>query len=82
MFVYWLKSGKRDYIGFTINLEKRLRQHNSGRGAKRTRGAQWTIHRLFPFTCKMTALRFEFALKIKRDKEKSLPDLLRRFDLA
>ena len=27
-FVYWIQSGRRAYIGATVNLQKRLRQHN------------------------------------------------------
>ena len=26
--VYWLKAGKKNYIGYTSNLQHRLRQHN------------------------------------------------------
>ena len=51
---YLIRSGhpsfpRRLYIGFTANLARRLRQHNSGRGCKQTAGKQpWqlmlTIH--------------------------------------
>jgi predicted GIY-YIG superfamily endonuclease len=37
--------GKRTYVGYTMNLKRRLRQHNGeiAGGAKSTRGAQWEV---------------------------------------
>ena len=34
---------RRTYVGWTTNLERRLRQHNSGVGAKSTRGRKWNL---------------------------------------
>lgn len=34
---------KETYIGSTPDLQKRLEKHNSGRGAKRTKGKKWII---------------------------------------
>ena len=46
-FVYILgsngKGGPRTYVGWTNDLEARLRAHNSGRGAKSTRGRTWAM---------------------------------------
>ncbi len=46
-FVYVLgcadKSGPRTYVGWTTDLERRLQQHNGKRGARSTRGRQWTL---------------------------------------
>jgi putative endonuclease len=46
-FVYILgsggKGGVRTYVGWTTDLEKRLSVHNSGEGAKSTRGRQWRL---------------------------------------
>ncbi|SLN38990.1 GIY-YIG nuclease superfamily protein [Roseovarius gaetbuli] len=48
-FVYVLgcdaPSGYRTYVGWTLNLERRLAQHNSGigTGAKSTRGRVWHL---------------------------------------
>lgn len=46
-FVYILgsngKNGRRTYVGWTTDLEKRLSEHNAGSGAKSTRGRQWVL---------------------------------------
>jgi putative endonuclease len=48
-FVYVLGSdapgGYRTYVGWTIDLDRRLAQHNSGTGAgaKSTRGRVWCV---------------------------------------
>ena len=31
------------YVGYTNNLNLRLKKHNTGRGAKSTRGYKWKI---------------------------------------
>ena len=46
-YVYMLLT-KRDgkffsYVGYTNNLERRLNLHNTGKGAKFTRGRRWKI---------------------------------------
>ena len=45
-YVYMLKSkGIKPitYVGYTNNLSKRIRLHNSGKGAKFTRGRSWKL---------------------------------------
>ena len=45
-YVYMLKSksGKCvTYVGYTKNLEKRIDLHNSGKGAKFTKGRKWSL---------------------------------------
>ena len=44
--VYMLKSlGKKSqtYVGYTNNLKNRIKLHNSGKGAKFTRGRKWIL---------------------------------------
>ena len=36
------KGGCRTYVGWTSDLDRRLLQHNSGTGARSTRGRAWT----------------------------------------
>ena len=39
-----LKNNKKiSYVGYTNNLKKRLNLHNSGKGAKFTRGKKWKL---------------------------------------
>ena len=45
-YVYMLKSkGIKSvtYVGYTNNLKKRINLHNSGKGAKFTRGRKWKL---------------------------------------
>ncbi len=46
-FVYVLGSGGgtgyRTYVGWTNDLDARLARHNSGKGARATRGRQWVL---------------------------------------
>lgn len=46
-FVYVIGSDRdgdcRTYVGWTIDLDRRLEKHNSGAGARSTRGRQWRL---------------------------------------
>ena len=45
-FVYMLLRSdtfKHTYVGYTKNLSQRLKLHNSGKGAKYTKGRSWKI---------------------------------------
>ena len=45
-YVYMLKSKSSKpitYVGYTNNLKSRLNLHNSGKGAKFTKGRQWKL---------------------------------------
>ena len=42
-FVYIIGSTDRTYCGWTTDLDKRLKAHNDGTGAKSTRGREWTL---------------------------------------
>jgi len=46
-FVYIISTKKKSkhitYVGYTNNLKRRLNLHNSGKGAKFTRGRRWKI---------------------------------------
>lgn len=69
-FVYVLlsaKKPKRTYVGWTLDLDRRLEQHN-GRpgGAKFTRGGAWTLVYAERHRTRNGAMRREVFLK--RDK--------------
>ena len=67
-FVYMLLSldnFKNTYVGYTKNLSGRLKLHNSGKGAKYTKGRSWKIIYSKKFTTKSEALKSEYKLKKK-----------------
>ena len=71
-YVYMLKSVNikitKTYVGYTNNLNLRLKKHNSGKGAKSTRGYRWKIIYKKKFYDKSSALYYEY--KLKNDKKK------------
>lgn len=77
MYVYVLESTMgRTYVGATINLDRRLRQHNSeiSGGAKATRGQTWTrIAYVSGFPTWSECLKFEWRLKKLSRSEKGTP---------
>jgi putative endonuclease len=79
-FVYVLgsigKGGPKTYVGWTNDVEARVGAHNSGKGAKSTRGRIWTL--LYAERCKSrsAALSREWHLKRDRAFRKRLRDAL------
>ena len=65
-YVYMLKSSDLKpitYVGYTNNLYKRIKQHNSGKGAKFTRGRYWQLAYTKGYESKNIALKEEYILK-------------------
>ena len=66
-FVYLIATIKNNkvisYVGYTNNLKKRLHLHNSGKGAKFTRGSNWKIIYKKKYTKKQKAMSEEYKLK-------------------
>ena len=67
-FVYLIvtkdKSKKRfSYVGYTTNIKKRLNLHNSGKGAKFTRGKKWKLVYYEEYDSKSDAMKNEYRLK-------------------
>ena len=75
-YVYMLKGVNnkliKTYVGYTNNLKLRLKKHNSGRGAKSTRGYKWKIIYKKRFYDKRLAMSFEYKLKKDLKKRKYL----------
>ena len=71
-YVYMLKGVNnkliKTYVGYTNNLKLRLKKHNSGIGAKSTRGYKWKIIYKKRFYDKRLAMSFEY--KLKKDFKK------------
>ena len=68
-FVYMLKShGLKSvtYIGYTKDIKKRLALHNSGKGAKFTRGRTWKIVYKELYQSKSKAISRELYIKKNR----------------
>ena len=51
------------YVGYTNNINNRLRLHNNGKGAKFTRGRKWKIIYKEKFSTKKEAISREFFIK-------------------
>tara|TARA_B100001123_G_C14563255_1_gene731183 strand:+ start:45 stop:299 length:255 start_codon:yes stop_codon:yes gene_type:complete len=51
------------YVGYTNNLNKRLKDHNSLKGAKFTRGRSWKLAYSKLYNSKSIAMKEEYKLK-------------------
>ena len=74
-FVYVLLSRtkpKRTYVGWTLDLERRVEQHNDGMGAKTTRGCAWMLIYAERYRTRNAAMRREVFLKRDRAFRKLL----------
>ena len=68
-YVYMLKSKSNKtitYVGYTNNLKKRLKLHNTGKGAKFTRGRKWIMIYKEKFKSKKEAISREYYIKNNR----------------
>lgn len=65
-YVYMLKSIEKKpvtYVGYSINLKKRIELHNKGKGAKFTRGRKWKLIYKEKCTSKNQAILREYYIK-------------------
>lgn len=60
------KGGYRTYVGWTYDVDRRLLQHNSGIGARSTRGRAWTLLYIELHTTRRDAMSREWHLKRDR----------------
>jgi putative endonuclease len=68
-YVYMLKStGVKSvtYVGYTKNIKARIALHNSGKGAKFTRGRKWRLIYKEIFKSKSKAISREYYIKKNR----------------
>ena len=79
-YVYMLKSINTDfnktYVGYTNNLDKRIKLHNSNKGAKSTKGHKWILIFKKEFKNKNEAMSYEYKLKKNKKKRK---DIVKKF---
>ena len=76
-YVYMLKSKRVKpvtYVGYTNNLRKRINLHNSGKGAKFTRGRKWTLIYKEKYKSKKEAISREYYIKKNRSLRKKIID--------
>ncbi len=68
-YVYMLKLISKKsitYVGYTKNLENRISLHNSGKGAKFTRGRKWKLIYKEKYSSKIKAISREYYIKNNR----------------
>ena len=54
------------YVGYTSNLKNRIKLHNTGKGAKFTKGRKWKLIYKEKFTSKNKAISREYYIKKNR----------------
>ena len=66
-FVYLLVTKNKNrtisYVGYTKNINKRLKLHNKSKGAKFTRGRKWKLVYYKKYDNKILAMKEEYKLK-------------------
>ena len=73
--VYMLKSISNKpvtYVGYTKDLKKRIQLHNTGKGAKFTRGRKWVLIYKEKFKSKKEAISREYYIKKNRSLRNKL----------
>jgi putative endonuclease len=78
-FVYVIatvtRAGWKTYVGWTLSPDRRLGEHNSGKGAKSTRGHFWHVIYLERHESRQAAMSREGHLKRDRAFRKQLASL-------
>ena len=66
-FVYLLVTKNKNrtisYVGYTKDIDKRLKLHNKSKGAKFTRGRKWKLVYYKKYDNKISAMKEEYKLK-------------------
>lgn len=79
-FVYVLgctdRHGTRTYVGWTNDIAKRLSRHNTGKGARSTRGRRWQLLYVEYFQSRTEAMRREYFLKKERRFRRKLSEAI------
>ena len=60
------------YVGYTKNLKNRIKLHNSGKGAKFTRGRKWKLIYMEKFKSKSKAISREYYIKNNKTLRKKI----------
>ena len=62
------------YVGYTNDLKKRISLHNSGKGAKFTRGRKWILIYREKFKSKKEAISREYYIKNNKTIRKKIKE--------
>ena len=66
-YVYMLLSKYKhrffSYVGYTTNLNNRIKDHNNSKGAKFTKGKRWKLIYIVKYYNKSNAMKEEYKLK-------------------
>ncbi len=76
-YVYMLEEVNKNnvtYVGYTNNLSNRIKLHNSGKGAKFTRGRKWKLIYSEKCETKNQAISREYYIK----KNRTLRNLIKK----
>ena len=81
-YVYIIQTVKskifKTYVGYTIDLKRRLKNHNQNKGAKSTKGHKWKLIYKKKFISKSDAMSYEYKLKKDRKfRKKILNEIIR-----
>ena len=68
------KNSTKSYVGYTNNIENRIKKHNDGKGAKSTRGRFWKIIFKKKFKKRSSAMRYEYFLKKNQKLRKKIKE--------
>ena len=75
-YVYIIETVKskihKTYVGYTIDLKKRLKNHNQNKGARSTKGHKWKLIYKKKFISKSEAMSYEYKLKKDRKFRKKI----------
>jgi len=75
-FVYVLGCRTKDrtltYVGWTVDVDRRLARHNAGSGARFTRGRTWVLLHTEKFRTRRQAMSREWHLKRDRTFRRKL----------
>ena len=63
LIVSKIKKKTISYVGYTNNLKKRIKHHNSNKGAKFTKGKKWKLVYYEVYDTKIEAMKKEYSLK-------------------
>ena len=66
------------YVGWTSDVARRLAQHNSGKGARTTRGRRWVLLHAERCKSKRAAMSREWHLKRDRAFRRNLARALKK----